>query len=221
MLKNNTQMTNLSEKLQQKRSSLAGMYRLIKKIDNSDIGFNRFFDEFKAGYNTLIQGGLTPEEIALKAAKGETQGLIGALRIDVLGPGVVTEQDALRLLSFVGGQAGAFDSVAVFREQIKGILDQQEQSFLEDYEVYTNLQNENEELYQYTPNIKDVTKTFETRAFFDDTVIPDLSSGSIKTAKPNSVIWNRLAKLIEENPDTYQNMITSLQLQALQEMLKQ
>ena len=221
ILKNNKQMTDLSEKLQQKRSSLAGMYRLIKKINNSDIGFNRFFDEFKAGYNTLIQGGLTPEEIALKAAKGETQGLIGALRIDVLGPGVVTEQDALRLLSFVGGQAGAFDSVAVFREQIKGILDQQEQSFLEDYEVYTNLQNENEELYQYTPNIKDVTKTFETRAFFDDTVIPDLSSGSIKTAKPNSVIWNRLAKLIEENPDTYQNMITSLQLQALQEMLKQ
>ena len=214
-------MNKSAKELQQKRNSLKGIYRLIKKVDNSDVGFNRFFDEFKAGYNTLIQNGLTPEEIALKAAKGETQGLIGALRIDVLGPGVVTEQDALRLLSFVGGQLGAFDNVAVFREQIKGILDQQEQSFQEDYEVYTNLQNENEDRYQYTPKIEDVTKTFETRAFFDDTTIPDLSSGSIKTAKPGSAIWNRLAKLIAENPNTYQNMITSLQLNALQEMLKQ
>ena len=118
-------------------------------------------------------------------------------------------------------ELGAFDNVAVFREQIKGILDQQEQSFQEDYEVYTNLQNENEDRYQYTPKIEDVTKTFETRAFFDDTTIPDLSSGSIKTAKPGSAIWNRLAKLIAENPNTYQNMITSLQLNALQEMLKQ
>jgi hypothetical protein len=220
VLKDSGAMKKLGEDLQQKRNSLKGIYRLITKIDNSDVGFNRFFDDFKSKYNTLLASGLEPKEIALRAARGETQGLIGALRLDVLGPGVVTEQDALRLLAFIGGQAGAFENVAVFREQIKGILDVAEQNFLEDYDLYNKLKTENPERYRYTINIQDVTKDFQKRPFFDDTTIPDLSSGAIKNAKPGSVIWNRLSKLIEDNPNTYQNMMTPLQLEALEEMLQ-
>jgi len=220
VLKDSGAMKKLGEDLQQKRNSLKGIYRLVTKIDNSDVGFNRFFDDFKSKYNTLLASGLEPKEIALRAARGETQGLIGALRLDVLGPGVVTEQDALRLLAFIGGQAGAFENVAVFREQIKGILDVAEQNFLEDYDLYNKLKSENPERYKYTINIKDVTKDFEKRAFFDNTTIPDLSSGAIKNAKQGSAIWNRLSKLIEDNPNTYQNMMTPLQLEALEEMLQ-
>lgn len=220
VLKDSGAMKKLGEDLQQKRNSLKGIYRLITKIDNSDVGFNRFFDDFKSKYNTLLANGLTPKEIALRAARGETQGLIGALRLDVLGPGVVTEQDALRLLAFIGGQAGAFENVAVFREQIKGILDVAEQNFLEDFDLYNKLKTENPERYRYTIDIQDVTKDFQKRPFFDDTTIPDLSSGAIRNAKPGSVIWNRLSKLIEDNPNTYQNMMTPLQLEALEEMLQ-
>ena len=220
VLKDSGAMKKLGEDLQQKRNSLKGIYRLITKIDNSDVGFNRFFDDFKSKYNTLLASGLEPKEIALRAARGETQGLIGALRLDVLGPGVVTEQDALRLLAFIGGQAGAFENVAVFREQIKGILDVAEQNFSEDYDLYNKLKTENPERYRYTIDIQDVTKDFEKRAFFDNTTIPDLSSGAIKNAKQGSTIWNRLSKLIEDNPNTYQNMMTPLQLEALEEMLQ-
>ena len=220
VLKDSGAMKKLGEDLQQKRNSLKGIYRLIAKIDNSDVGFNRFFDDFKSKYNTLLASGLEPKEIALRAARGETQGLIGALRLDVLGPGVVTEQDALRLLAFIGGQVGAFENVAVFREQIKGILDVAEQNFSEDYDLYNKLKTENPERYKYTIDIQDVTKDFQKRPFFDDTTIPDLSSGAIKNAKPGSVIWNRLSKLIEDNPNTYQNMMTPLQLEALEEMLQ-
>ena len=61
---------------------------------------------------------LTPAEIKAAVARGQQQGLIGRFRIETVGGGVMTEQDALRIIMNLGGDVNAFQNKKIVAEQI-------------------------------------------------------------------------------------------------------
>tara|TARA_R100000329_G_scaffold43172_1_gene40323 strand:- start:1344 stop:2615 length:1272 start_codon:yes stop_codon:yes gene_type:complete len=58
----------------------------------------------------LADENITPEELALGLAEGKFQGLIGRFRVETVGPGVMTEFDAERIIAALGGEPGALQN---------------------------------------------------------------------------------------------------------------
>ncbi len=90
--------------------SLETFDRVIDSLEDVNYGVEGFVNELQIYYKTLLQNDLTAEEISRKAAQGELQGLVGATREQVVGGGVMTEQDAVRVIQALGGDMQGFFS---------------------------------------------------------------------------------------------------------------
>lgn len=74
-------------------------------------GMSRYFNKVQARLKSAF-GGRAPtrEELATAINEGRLQRLIGSIREQVVGPGVMTEQDAARVLMSLGGDYSVFQS---------------------------------------------------------------------------------------------------------------
>jgi len=122
------QFSKLKSELSDDRQSLKRYAGYVKNIGTSGQGFERLADSMSAHIKTLLstkgnQIGLTEQELALKLAQGELQGLIGRSRIETVGGGVMTEQDALRIISNLGGDVNLLQNQEIVKEQIKRLFD--------------------------------------------------------------------------------------------------
>lgn len=109
--------------LSEKRKELHGteltlnsLDRVIGRYDNMDQGLGVVANTLGSWYNTLTEQGLTPEQINQAVQKGELQGLIGKNREAIVGGGVMTEQDALRVLSALGGDISVLQNPQVAQQ---------------------------------------------------------------------------------------------------------
>lgn len=66
-------------------------------------GISKVFESANAMLRTLTERGLTDEQIDRAIATGDMQALIGQTREAVVGPGVMTEPDAVRVMASLGG----------------------------------------------------------------------------------------------------------------------
>lgn len=112
------QFRNLKGELTDAEISLRNMDRYIKSVGGSSKGVARLATQFTTGLKTLIGQGLNPQEIATKMANGQMQGLLGANRTNVVGGGVMTEQDALRIIQRLGGDVNALQNPGIVRQAI-------------------------------------------------------------------------------------------------------
>ena len=80
-------------------------------------GLEFLFEDISRKFSTLLGKTLTADQVKL----GQFQGLLGRIRLDVLGGGVLTEQDASRLEIALGGSGVASDP-AVVKEVIGDII---------------------------------------------------------------------------------------------------
>ena len=71
--------------------------------DMGQSGFDTFVNKITGNVKKFFGTERKREEFATQTAEARQQALIGALRLDVLGPGVVTKEDAQRLEKAVGG----------------------------------------------------------------------------------------------------------------------
>jgi hypothetical protein len=71
--------------------------------DMGQSGFDTFVNKITGNVKKFFGTERSREEFATQTAEARQQALIGALRLDVLGPGVVTKEDAQRLEKAVGG----------------------------------------------------------------------------------------------------------------------
>lgn len=71
--------------------------------DMGQSGFDTFVNKITGNVKKFFGTKRSQEEFATQTAEARQQALIGALRLDVLGPGVVTKEDAQRLEKAVGG----------------------------------------------------------------------------------------------------------------------
>lgn len=112
------QFRNLKGELTDAEISLRNMDRYMKSVGGSAQGVKRLATQFVTGLKTLVGQGLNLQEIATKMAQGQMQGLLGANRTNVVGGGVMTEQDALRIIQRLGGDVNALQNPEIVRRAI-------------------------------------------------------------------------------------------------------
>ncbi len=105
----------------------------MQTIGDTNTGWQRWADSVSANTKTLISSGkvkpkYTPEELALMEARGELQGLLGLFRPDIVGPGVMTEYDALRIIQALGGDVTALQNPQVVRSLLQNVYASKRQS---------------------------------------------------------------------------------------------
>jgi hypothetical protein len=98
---------------------LERLSRYNKSVGGASQGIDVLADKFAVAASTLFgDGKLTQEQLNLVKSEGELQTLIGTIRLQTLGGGVLTEQDALRLVTALGGDMGAMRN----KERVKAAL---------------------------------------------------------------------------------------------------
>jgi hypothetical protein len=116
--------------------SLKNMDRYIKSVGDAGQGVQRLADKFTAGMKTLVGQGLNPQEIATKMAQGQLQGLLGANRTNVVGGGVMTEQDALRIIQRLGGDFNALSNPEIVKQAIGQVYSDRYKQYEDSFNFY-------------------------------------------------------------------------------------
>jgi hypothetical protein len=126
----------LSEGLQDDIGSLRQLEKYMTEINNTNEGFARLADDLSASAKTLLSSyfgpeytNLSKEELALRVGRGLQQGLIGRFRIETVGGGVMTEQDALRIIQNLGGDVSLLQNKEVVSKQIQNLFEAKKSSF--------------------------------------------------------------------------------------------
>lgn len=84
-------------------NSLQALARYGASVDKAGQGFDFLVDDFMRNVDTILDGeNLTQEELAAGLSKGQQEGLLGKYRVEVVGSGVMTEQDAERVIMALG-----------------------------------------------------------------------------------------------------------------------
>ena len=93
--------------------------------------------------NTDFDGDLTPEQYRTLLQDGQLQGMLGGARLETVGPGVMTEQDAARILARLGGDVGILRNREVAGQLIKEIMMEKAERYnnvtLPQYNYQTNI----------------------------------------------------------------------------------
>jgi len=117
-------MIKLEDELNSENATMTAVDRYIQDIKTARTGYKRIVDDVKAKvYTFMDKEGLTEEELATPRGRARLQGLIGQFRVDVVGPGVMTEQDALRILIALGGDMSAFTPDVITLELLTDLRD--------------------------------------------------------------------------------------------------
>lgn len=108
-------LAKFDEDASQEESSLRALDAYIGNVEGSPAGIQRAVSSLvtKVKSANILPDNwmkLTDEELALEVAKAQQQGLLGRFREQVVGGGVMTEMDALRVLRAMGGDLGTFSS---------------------------------------------------------------------------------------------------------------
>ena len=110
------------QKIIQDENALKKYTSYLKNIKESPQGVSRIGAELSTIFKTLKLDELSKPELQYKIAQGEVQALLGASRLETVGGGVMTEQDAIRVLRVIGGDVNAFQNPQVVEAAISKIF---------------------------------------------------------------------------------------------------
>lgn len=109
--------------------ALRQMNRFFDTLGGTSQGISRWADLVSTNFKTLTNSGkLDPKELNLRVSEGELQGLLGLFREDVVGPGVMTEFDARRVILRLGGDINALQNKENVRELLTSIYEEKKHS---------------------------------------------------------------------------------------------
>ena len=112
--------TGLAKDLTTDERSMKKISNYFANIKNANIGLERLGDQISQWAKTLAgSGDLTIPQLARSIAEGQLQGMVGANRLDTVGGGVMTEKDAWRVVTRLGGDVDALQNPAVVAQQLK------------------------------------------------------------------------------------------------------
>jgi hypothetical protein len=123
------EMQTIESNLLNNERSLQSYERYLGLQSDTNQGIRRLADQYSTIFKTFFGEGLTEKELATKVANGELQRLIGASRKNIVGGGVMTEQDAIRIIDALGGNVDSLQSPQAVRRAIS-------QMFKETYDEY-------------------------------------------------------------------------------------
>jgi hypothetical protein len=163
----------MRESLIDDERQMRGFARYMLNQKNRNVGYKVLADDLVAYYKTFFDNNskafkLTPEQLALRIGRGELQGLLGGARVITVGPGVMTEQDARRVLENLGGDINALQNPEVVAAQISRLFNDKTREYrntLEDYNISVK------ERYN--------RRGYEIRSDFTEEVAPDLFKSDV------------------------------------------
>ena len=111
-------------------SSLDKLTDYMKAMGGSKQGFERMAVSVTNTFKTLFGVmDITPEALAQGLAEGKFQGLIGRFRVETVGPGVMTEFDAQRIIEALGAEPGALQNKYRAAAILKDIFESKEKLY--------------------------------------------------------------------------------------------
>jgi hypothetical protein len=113
-------------------------------------GLERKISSFTSRAKRILDLPLTKEEEALGASRAMQQRLLGAIKNEVLGPGVLTDQDAERLFAAMGGDVeSALTNIDAVRKTLASILNEKHNLYKQEVQMYNH--NAKEKYTYMTP----------------------------------------------------------------------
>ena len=112
--------TGLAKDLTTDERSMKKISNYFANIKNANIGLERLGDQISQWAKTLAGSvDLTIPQLARSIAEGQLQGMVGANRLDTVGGGVMTEKDAWRVVTRLGGDVDSLQNPAVVAKQLR------------------------------------------------------------------------------------------------------
>ena len=185
------QFTELRNKLGVEKSAIRRLKRYLDSREGAAQGLGFVADEFMGKFKTLInKGELTERQFNTLKAQGEFQSLIGQIRVETVGGGVMTEQDAIRVMQALGS-FGALSNKKVVQAQIENILKSKVEKYLRLSEDYNSVVSMEGGYNTY--------KQEDTNKFQEDFVNPILADSTTQTEQKD---WLSLGYVKMRNPNT-------------------
>ena len=114
----------------EEEASLDKLTDYIKATGGSKQGFERMAESVTNAFKTLFGAmDITSEALAQGMAEGKFQGLIGRFRVETVGPGVMTEFDAQRIIMALGSEPGALQNKYRAAAILKDIFESKEKLY--------------------------------------------------------------------------------------------
>ena len=141
----------------------------------SQEGFEAFVTDIRGKIQNFIGKDLDPQAMRNAVAKAGFQALLGRIRIDVLGPGVLTEIDAQRLIEALGGYGNTSDrETTLFL--VERMIKQKQNSMRGKLNLYNTYRNTFKELSDELPkmdiNNVDTIKSLGSGGDISDSIDP-------------------------------------------------
>jgi hypothetical protein len=123
------QFNELELNIRREEGSLKKLQDFAQNVGGLDVGIKRLANDLSANVKTALGAGLNVDELRQQVARGELQALLGALRLDIVGPGVLTEQDAQRIYQALGGNISMLGNPATAEKLIGDIIREKQMTY--------------------------------------------------------------------------------------------
>jgi len=137
---NYPQFAAASKEMNEERRSLTALQSYVQNRIEGGQGIDFFANDVITIFKTLsgdpLAQGLSAEQLAQEMSKGKFQGLIGKFRTEIVGPGVMTEFDAERIIMALGAEPGALQNVTVMKNIMRDIFSKKYEKYLESTKTY-------------------------------------------------------------------------------------
>jgi len=132
------QFYKLKLERQDEINGLKALQKYFKTVKDVPTGIQRWSIDISAKFKTFLgQEGLSTDEFNLLDSKAKVQALLGMFRTTIVGPGVMTEYDAVRVLQALGGDpASALQNPEVMREILNDLYTRKRDRAMEIQKTY-------------------------------------------------------------------------------------
>jgi len=115
--------TKAVKTVRENEQSLDALQDYIATFDDANVGFSRIGTDIENFFNTIFATGeITSAELAQGMSEAKFQALIGRFREEVVGPGVMTEFDAERIIAALGAEPGALQNPFRMKAILKDVF---------------------------------------------------------------------------------------------------
>lgn len=119
----------------------AGQFKNVQKffdkLPDLEKGFAGKMQTWSGNIKTFFGAELSPQEAARRLAQGEQQGLLGMFREQVVGGGVMTEQDARRVMERLGNSLGDWTTdPSIVARAVQSVMEEKYQTYVGDSQFY-------------------------------------------------------------------------------------
>lgn len=151
-------------------NTTAGQFKNVQKffdkLPDLEKGLKGKMQKWSGNIKTIFKADLSPKEAARRLAQGEQQGLLGMFREQVVGGGVMTEQDARRVMERLGSSVDDWTTdPKIVGQAVQSVMEEKYQTYVGDSQFYSSSRSD----FRNAPEHKTVEMpTFEIPQDFLD-----------------------------------------------------